>query len=226
MKRLKNLVRSTRERDHGPATPPSTGSIPNNLDRDVTSAAQSLPNSFPDGLKVLYEGDDAEVDICFVHGLTGGRESTWTADGQSASWPATLLPPLLNNTRILTYGYDAFVVRMGVSGGNRVDDHARNLVSDLTTDRELCNAASRPLIFIAHSLGGLVCMRAILRSRNTPERRFRDVFDSLRGLIFLGTPLRGTDWMASWAKISLSVVSSWKSTNKNLFTCCAQATNS
>lgn len=34
-------------------------------------------------LKELHGYPDATVDICFVHGLTGNRESTWTAAGQS-----------------------------------------------------------------------------------------------------------------------------------------------
>jgi hypothetical protein len=35
-------------------------------------------SSFPDGVKVLHDCSDATVDICFVHGLTGDRESTWS----------------------------------------------------------------------------------------------------------------------------------------------------
>jgi hypothetical protein len=60
--------------------------------------------SFPDGVKVLRDCPDATVDICFAHGLTGDRESTWTADGQFVPWPKTLLPPKLSRARILTYG--------------------------------------------------------------------------------------------------------------------------
>jgi hypothetical protein len=48
--------------------------------------------SFPDGVKVLRDSNDAIVDICFVHGWTGDRESTWTAHGQSTPWPKSLLP--------------------------------------------------------------------------------------------------------------------------------------
>jgi hypothetical protein len=120
-------------------------------------------------VKVLHDCPDATVDICFIHGLTGNRESTWTADGQSTPWPKTLLPPKLNNARILTYGYDAYIVRKGVAGLNRLIDHAANLLHDLTTDRSSSNASSRPLIFVAHSLGSLVCKKAILLSRNNPE---------------------------------------------------------
>ena len=178
---------------------------------------ESLPiPSFPDGVKVLHDCPDASTDICFVHGLTGDRESTWTARGQSAPWPKTLLPPeLRNGARILTYGYDAYIVRRGVAGSNRLIDHATNLLHDLATDRSSSNASARPLILVAHSLGGLVCKKALLLSRNNPEADLRGVFDCVKGIIFLGTPHKGS-WMADWAKIPASAIGLVKSTNKSL----------
>ncbi len=171
--------------------------------------------SFPDGIKVLHDCPDAAIDICFVHGLTGDRESTWTADGQSTPWPKTLLPPKLSKARVLTYGYDAYIVRKGVAGSNRLIDHAANLLHDLTTDRSSSNASSRPLVFVAHSLGGLVCKKAILLSRNNPETHLCGIFDCVKGVIFMGTPHKGS-WMADWAKIPASALGPVKSANKSL----------
>lgn len=82
----------------------------------------------------LHDCPHATVDICFVHGLTGDRTTTWTAQGQSDLWPKTLLPSKLSTARILSYGYDAYVVRGSVAGSNRLIDHATNLLTDLTTD--------------------------------------------------------------------------------------------
>jgi hypothetical protein len=166
-------------------------------------------------VKVLHECTDAAVDICFVHGLTGDRENTWTAHGHSEPWPKTLLPPKLNKSRIITYGYDAYVVRKGVASSNRLLDHATNLLHDLTTDRDLNGASSRPLIFVAHSLGGLVCKKAILLSRNNPEDHLRGIFDCIKGIIFMGTPHKGS-WMADWATIPASALGLVKFASKNL----------
>ncbi|KAL2015416.1 hypothetical protein VTK56DRAFT_5511 [Thermocarpiscus australiensis] len=195
-------------RNPTPAKPPHP-----NMDPDP-SEIPPIP-SFQDGVKVLRDCPDATVDICFVHGLTGDRESTWTADGQSAPWPKTILPPRLGRARILTYGYDAYIVRKRVAGSNRLIDHAANLLHDLTTDRSSSNALHRPLIFVAHSLGGLVCKKAILLSRNNPEAHLRGIFDCVKGIIFMGTPHKGS-WMADWAKIPASAVGLVKSANKSL----------
>ncbi|KAF4339541.1 kinesin light chain [Fusarium beomiforme] len=171
--------------------------------------------NFPDGVEVLVNPPDAHVDICFVHGLTGNRASTWTARGQTAPWPKTLLPSELPKACILTYGYDAYVVSKSVASSNRLIDHATNLVTDLTNDRRRRNASSRPLIFVAHSLGGLVCKEAILLSRNNPNRSRQDFFTNIKGVIFMGTPHKGS-WMADWSKIPARALGLVKSTNKSL----------
>ena len=40
---------------------------------------------------------------------------------------------------------------------NRIGDHARNLLSRLANHRENDGTDSRPIVFVVHSLGGLVC---------------------------------------------------------------------
>lgn len=101
--------------------------------------------AFPDGVKVLHECPDAIVDICFLHGLGGNRESTWTAAEQSTPWPGTLLPQQLGKVRVLTYGYNAYAVRRsGPVSLNRLIDHAGNLLTDLSSNRNEANAATRP----------------------------------------------------------------------------------
>lgn len=170
---------------------------------------------FPDGIQVLHDCTDATVDICFIHGLTGNRDTTWTAKGQSQPWPQTLLAPKLDKARILTYGYDAYVVRKTVASSNRLIDHASNLLNDLTTDRASTNTSDRPIIFVAHSLGGLVCKEAILLSRNNPEVHLKRIFDCTKGIIFMGTPHTGS-WMADWAKVPASALGIVKHTNKSL----------
>ncbi|EED20591.1 conserved hypothetical protein [Talaromyces stipitatus ATCC 10500] len=159
----------------------------NQLVRYERNKQPTEPAPFPDGIMVLHDCPDAIVDICFLHGLTGDRESTWTAAGQTEPWPKTLLPSELKRARILTFGYDA----------------ARE------------HASSRPLIFVAHSLGGLVCKQALLHSRNSAETHLRGIFECTKGIIFMGTPHRGS-WMANWAHIPVKVLDIFFPTNPKL----------
>ncbi|KAF4965107.1 hypothetical protein FSARC_7046 [Fusarium sarcochroum] len=214
MKKLVTRFRGSRS-PNPTAEQAETTSDSNPPTANATLSEQPSPSTFPDGVEVLHDEPDAIVDVCFVHGLTGSRTSTWRARGQSEPWPKTLLPPALNKARILTYGYDAYVVSKSVASSNRLVDHAMNLLTDLTNDRISCNTSSRPLIFIAHSLGGLVCKEAILISRNNPNIHRREVFNRLKGIIFMGTPHKGS-WMADWAAIPVSALGLVKSANKSL----------
>lgn len=216
MERLKAIFKPKKKQPETACHPSSDGpTLPNPRPHSGPSSEGPLHDAFPDGVEVLHDRPDATVDICFVHGLTGNRDSTWTARGQSAPWPKTLLPPNLPRARILTYGYDAYIVRKSVASSNRLTHHATNLLNDLTTNRASCSALSRPLIFVAHSLGGLVCKEALLLSRHNPESHLRGIFDCTNAIVFMGTPHKGS-WMAGWAKIPASALGLAKSTNKFL----------
>ncbi|RDW63403.1 hypothetical protein BP6252_10948 [Coleophoma cylindrospora] len=138
---MKKYFKARRQKPAPPIVPAADSSQAQGSSSNIASKADhpSKAPSFPDGIKVLYNCPDATVDICFVHGLTGDREGTWTAHGQAIAWPETLLPPKLPKARILTYGYDAYVVRKSVASENRLIDHATNLLTDLTTNRAECN---------------------------------------------------------------------------------------
>ncbi|KAM0361995.1 hypothetical protein ACHAPK_011591, partial [Fusarium culmorum] len=217
MGKLRHWLRS---RSATPIQQRETESEPANVNlapsaEQSSSLEQSSTLLFPDGVEILFNPPDADVDICFVHGLTGNRTSTWTARGQPAPWPKTLLPSELPKACILTYGYDAYVVSKSVASSNRLIDHAMNLLTDLTNDRRHRNASGRPLIFVVHSLGGLVCKEAILLSRNNPNRSRQDFFTHIKGVVFMGTPHKGS-WMADWSGIPAKALGLVKSTNRSL----------
>ena len=81
-------------------------------------------------------GKVSVVDIVFVHGLRGGPIKTWRNATTGFLWPAEVyrhLGPL----RAITYGYDAEVTSFyGHASRNRLGDHARNLIGDLSNLRE------------------------------------------------------------------------------------------
>jgi hypothetical protein len=55
------------------------------------------------------------------------------------------------------FGYDSSVVHLAAATSqNTIFGHAENLLLDLKNERRAGDAQKRPLIFVGHSLGGLV----------------------------------------------------------------------
>jgi len=130
----------------------------------------------------------------FVHGLTGDGENTWKKSGAEAPWPKTLLHDALPQARIMTYSYDADIANLGQpAGNNRIAEHARNLNGDLEEKRDALADASRPIVFVAHSLGGLVVKNALFLSNTSPQTATQNILNCTRGLVFMGTPHCGAD---------------------------------
>jgi hypothetical protein len=119
--------------------------------------------------------------VIFIHGLTGHREKTWTAAGETEPWPKSLLPKDLPTARIITYGYDADVLRLTKPAGqNTIREHAKTLINDLSGIRT--DAVGRPIIFVVHSLGGLLIQDALLICTNPNNKAQTDILSSTRGV--------------------------------------------
>ncbi|KAK3680817.1 Alpha/Beta hydrolase protein [Podospora appendiculata] len=175
-----------------------------------------LRESFPAGIKTLCSPDDGTIDIVFIHGLTGNRDNTWTARDTTDPWPKTLLPLALATSRILTFGYDAYVADWrGVVSQARIANHAWNLLTSLASYRENDRTNERPIIFVCHSLGGLVCEDALVTARQRSERHLQSILRSTRGIIFLGTPHHGAG-LAKWAEVLSQSIGLVKQTNSNI----------
>ncbi|KAF8526913.1 hypothetical protein BU17DRAFT_40230, partial [Hysterangium stoloniferum] len=107
------------------------------------------------GLKELAPGDSPVVDIVTIHGLDGDRELSWTAhDG--VLWLKDLLPADIPDARIFTYGYDAATSEGPQLSKLTIHDHAEQLINKVVKERESDNTSSRPIIFIAYGMGGIV----------------------------------------------------------------------
>ncbi|TQN67863.1 Protein SERAC1, partial [Colletotrichum shisoi] len=168
------------------------------------------------GLKKCHDAEDAVADIVFVHGLTGNRETTWTDKSTGVFWPAHLLKDEVPRTRIVTFGYDADVVHFWAAASqNRVRNHAINLINAASQLRERTDSEDRPVLFVVHSLGGLIFEDAMLASRNSAEAHIRSVYDSTTGVCFMGTPQCGST-LAGWATVFGQIATVVKKTNTSI----------
>lgn len=119
-------------------------------------------------------------------------------------WPKDLLPQAAPNARILTYGYDT-KIRHWIGppkNQNSVRDIAWNFLVQLEATRR--DDPSRPLLFIAHSLGGIVVKELLRRASacHTIKSHLHPIFASTIGLIFFGTPHAGSDPLRPPQKIA------------------------
>ncbi|KAL9074561.1 MAG: hypothetical protein Q9161_002153 [Pseudevernia consocians] len=131
-------------------------------------------------------------------------------------WPSALLGQDLPDTRILSFGYHADIINFWNPASNsRLSSHAEDLVGDLVRERERTDTESRKILFVAHSLGGLVTEYALSHSRHTAEKHIRQVERCTVGIVFLGVPHCGSD-LASWGKLGTRMVGILRRANKDI----------
>lgn len=121
-------------------------------------------------------------------------------------WPEELLPRDFPNIRILTYGYDSNVSHFCKGAANQmtISQHGRTLLESLTDERRNCG--HRPIIFVAHSLGGLLVKDAIIESRKYgPEATEQMAFQRCHAIMFFGTPHLGSG-AANWGVLLSNIV--------------------
>ncbi|KAH6665426.1 hypothetical protein B0J14DRAFT_492244, partial [Halenospora varia] len=125
----------------------------------------------------------------FSNSNHGGGSST------PVYWPRDLVPATVPFARVLTYGYDTHLRHMlgAPVSRNTVYDIAWDFLVALEAERRL--ESSRPILFIAHSLGGIIVKEMLRRSSgcHAGQDHLRSVFDATIGIIFFGTPHGGAD---------------------------------
>ncbi|CCA75680.1 related to tetratricopeptide repeat domain protein-Neosartorya fischeri, partial [Serendipita indica DSM 11827] len=157
------------------------------------SISQSKSKKNDLGFVELVPGVAPTVDIVAIHGLDGHRMGAWTAENGTL-WLRDLLPGELPNVRVLTYGYDADTRNRECVSTQTIYLHAEAFLRDLSRERE--DSPRRPIIFVAHSLGGIILKQAINICNAQPfdsDNSFRDILVSTHAVLFFGTPHSGTD---------------------------------
>jgi hypothetical protein len=96
------------------------------------------------------------ISIIAVHGLGCDAETTWKAADQCV-WLAHSLPGQLDTAgfraTIWSYAYDARELFLNKSA-RYLPEEAEILLQEIDTRRQSDMAKARPIVFVAHSLGG------------------------------------------------------------------------
>lgn len=138
-------------------------------------------------------------------GRNKAASSTLPSDA-TCYWPEDLLATDFPNTRIATYGYDSRVTHLfnGPSSQSNILNHGESLLHTLEANRR--DDPQRPIIFIVHSLAGLILKDVLRRSwrTQTDDEDLRNVYEATIAVIFMGTPHRGSHY-ASWGVMAWNI---------------------
>lgn len=153
------------------------------------------------GFHVLKDGaPPVTCDIVAVHGLAGHPYKTWS-HGSGHLWLRDSLPDELTHARVMTFGYDASVFSRSIAD---VRNTATALLAELNTLRK--GVEGRPIMFICHSLGGIVFKQALNHAHsNLPDDKYQDILDNAKAVAFLGTPHGGAD-AAWWSRMATRII--------------------
>ncbi|KAK0649694.1 hypothetical protein B0T16DRAFT_136083 [Cercophora newfieldiana] len=149
----------------------------------------------------------ARVDIFAIHGLNPRSKKdvdhawdTWrTPPGSHGRlWLRDDLPQSIPNSRIFLYQYNS----TAVYGKDRTTfvDKANDLLEAIRAEREEDGdgvdgegSETRPILFLGHSLGGLLIKQALVNAHNNPK--YRPIKEATRGIAFFATPHNGGNRM-------------------------------
>jgi hypothetical protein len=144
------------------------------------------------GFTPLSDPDEANVDIVAVTGLGGHALGSFrSADGLSV-WLRDFAPVDIPRARFVTYGYDTAVVASNSNQG--IHELAHTLLDALTEFRRSTQTQQLSLLFVCHSLGGVVLKEALVMSSKATEPKQKEWLDVMKvtyGLVFMGVPNLG-----------------------------------
>jgi len=150
----------------------------------------------------LYEipGSDRKTsvaEIIFIHGLKPGPDnqqefafSTWGGkDKNSDFWAKWLREDLVNhedgalNVTTWVLQYDSAATDL-FGGAMPIYDRAGNILDRLNGR----NFGKKPIIFVGHSMGGLIAKEVIRRGLTGGVSDYEVIAKSVRGIAFISTP--------------------------------------
>ncbi|WKT53426.1 hypothetical protein QSH57_003988 [Fusarium oxysporum f. sp. vasinfectum] len=141
------------------------------------------------GFTPFHRASDTEchIDVIAVCGLGGHALGSFKEKNGRFVWLRDALPSDTPNARILTYGYNSQLV--GSESFQSLTDLGRTLQVDLEDIRD--PNQPRSILFIGHSLGGLVIKETVRILKDEPLEPDASVLNAIAGFAFFGVPHRG-----------------------------------
>ncbi|KAI0410762.1 armadillo-type protein, partial [Xylaria grammica] len=165
---------------------------------------EDRPPRRPEGLCRIYpEGNDAEseFDIIAIHGLNTSSAETWTwrdrETGVEMNWLShkDMLQNNFPSARIFTYDWPTDIFKSHRTIEQTTKELARRLLFAVRSrDAQTRSSKTRYILFIASCLGGLILVEALTTAAQSTDIELKRIWKTTGGIIFLGTPFRGTSY--------------------------------
>lgn len=146
------------------------------------------------------EHGDRIGDVIFVHGLGGGSQTTWAAGADPTkflpAWFAREFPRL----GFWTLGYGT-----AISSWKERTMPLADLGNQVLEELHVEGIGIRPIIFITHSMGGLVTKQLLSHAKSQGVARWEKIAENTEGIAFLATPHSGAN-LANFAEFASIVL--------------------
>uniref|UniRef100_A0A8C6UJP3 Protein SERAC1 n=1 Tax=Neogobius melanostomus TaxID=47308 RepID=A0A8C6UJP3_9GOBI len=181
-----------------------------NLDRET------VMEKYEDGLYVLHPqtrgNQPIKADVLFIHGILGAAFKTWRQKDRSISseedntessndytecWPKSWLAADCPNIRVLSVDYDTHLSDW--TSSCPAENQRKSLAcrsQELLKKLLQAGVGERPVVWVAHSMGGLLVKKMLLDAAEDPE--MQNLLKKTKGILFYSVPHRGT-YMAEYS---------------------------
>ncbi|KAK0638476.1 hypothetical protein B0T16DRAFT_496779 [Cercophora newfieldiana] len=137
--------------------------------------------------------DNHIADCVAISGLASHAFGSWQPHGNDKTfmWIRDQLPKSVPGVRAILYGYESKLA--GSESFQSIQDLALGLISQIRANGGALDNA-KPLVFLAHSLGGIVLKDALCKLANSQDNSLeRKILARCRGAIMFGVPNLGME---------------------------------
>uniref|UniRef100_A0A182JWX7 GPI inositol-deacylase n=1 Tax=Anopheles christyi TaxID=43041 RepID=A0A182JWX7_9DIPT len=153
--------------------------VPLAADEDAQSG---VPSATTDGATCSVSGD-------------GWLQESLESDQRSFCWPMEWLPKDFPSIRVLGLDYESSLSQWSATGcpcekyDGKLHKRAAEFLEKLATSDV---GQDRPIIWVGHSMGGLLIKSIMVQALESPNPKVRRLAENSRVVMFLGTPHRGS----------------------------------
>jgi tetratricopeptide (TPR) repeat protein len=148
--------------------------------------------------------DTRKADVVFVHGLMGDAFKTWRhGETEASSWPHWVAERY-RDVGVWSVEYAALPSHWLMRDDG--SEHSAPIIrraNEVMNDLAYTLGALRPLIFVCHSLGGLLAKEIIWQASYSEDAKCRSICERAFAVMFLATPHQGADMAKVVGKLSL-----------------------